>query len=185
MYIDKIINEKLEGIDLKELAKKLEDNDDKDVYSTLSSFIKSKTMFNWIQDGFDELSYTKTNLFIHLCKELNIDDELVQATIEELKEYKKERVELKNSYIKVDTSVKKLFGPRAMLFRQAILDVDVDNLVLKTLEQKLDCISQMVKEHYKEHNGSLTVIGDILGYSFEYQNHSYNFDIDGKLIEEV
>ena len=185
MYIDKIINEKLEGIDLKELAKKLEDNSNKSVYTILSSFIESKTIFNWIQDGYDELSYTKTNFFIHFCKELNIDDELVQSTLEELKEYKTERVELKKSYIKVNTSVKKLTGPKAMAFSQARIAVDVDAVVLKTLEQKLDYISQMVKEHYKKHNGSFIIIGDILGYSFEYKNHTHRFSIDGKLIEEV
>ena len=96
-----------------------------------------------------------------------------------------ERFELRGSFVKVDTSIKKMVGFKAMAFNQIRVPVDVDAILSKTLEQVLSYISAIVQDHYKKHNGFLIIIGDILGYSFEYKNHTYRFSIDGKLIEEV
>jgi hypothetical protein len=102
-----------------------------------------------------------------------------------------EQIEAKAIHIFVDTDFKRSDAPGTPIFVLAMLEKlryirKLEDLVNKSFHEQMNEVSQIVRAHYVENKGKLTIWGEIKRYHFRYKADSpaIIFDTNGNIISE-
>ena len=183
--------EKLKTVNQEELCKKLGYKTKKIslCLQKLQILTESKSLYEFFKRkdvGFDFV-YTSEEFVKRVCKELNIS--ICEEEIKKAKEYEKKHQEQYAAIIFIDTGFKRKNEPIfALAFMEGKRRIRFEKewLVKTPFEEQLKKISELVKKHYKEHNGKLPLWGTIKRYVYYFDNDKTPviFNSQGEIVSE-
>ena len=109
---------------------------------------------------------------------------------EDMKTFEKVREKLsrKPGYLFVNTNFKRVNQPIFVLaFMEGLRNLSIDRKEFENKEEELEYVKNLVKNHYKEHNGELKLWGKIQNYIYksEWFEKFLVIDKNGNIIKEI
>ena len=171
--------------DKKALSKALGYAREKNFSSALANLQRANSLDEFMSKGHFDWSHSSKTLILALSEHfgLNIEDELNATKIRY-----DERAKFRGSYIYIDTNFKRRGEPifalaMAQYLRYISLTPFLDKLCFKTLDEQLNIISQIVKEHYQK-TQNLPIFGAITGFKLYFLGKTYALDTNGNFIQK-
>jgi len=187
MKLINMIKQKLEITNQQELIKKLGYNSVSKGLKTLDKFSCSEGLHLWLSSGNYDLVHTTTSFLERLCVELGIEPSLYE---EELALAVSKNVALskfKDCYIFINTNFKRTSEPifaLAFMESKRRISLDKNDIIFKDIDEVLNIVSTVVRDHYLSTKGKLALWGKIENYVYHHgDDKTYIFDTEGKIIE--
>lgn len=147
---------------------------------SLHIFLDSKTLIDFFDTWKYDFKHTSSDFYIKLCSFLSLDLKEVYAEIKEVEALIKIQSELSNATLSAKTDFKRSNESIGLLKAASI----ESKIALDFKEEKdLQKIPDLIKEHYKKHNGALPVLGAITHYLFTYKDRIYKYSTQGEILE--
>lgn len=183
-----ILNQKIKDASIEDLKQKLDYQSTKKLEKSLNKFLKTETIYEWLNSGFYDLSNNAEQFLIKLCKALEISNIELQKELDNCINKKTEIEKFKDAYIFVNTNFKRKSEPIfALAFLESKRRISLyknEKYLFKSRNEILNIISNEIIKHYIFNNGKLVVWGDIVNYELYLFGNLYTFTKDGKLINE-
>ncbi len=189
MTIHQQIKEKLADSSQDEILKKLGYNNLEMGIKTLQKLIDSEDIYHWLKNGNFDMKYSSEAFLRRVTEVLDISLEDLDEEIKRSKVHLEKIAAMQDPYIYIDTHFKRQNEPifaLAMMERRRHISVDKEWIVDMDLEEVLESIVILVKEHYIENEGKLPLWGKIYTYLYQHTDGSrYVFGRDGDLKEDT
>lgn len=186
--------------DFKIIQKQLGYNNADKCNVAIKKFASCKELNDWLRTGHFDFRHTNLS-FLEKCKEIVAQGFIQNTTLENFElEIKKANVELQNwrdfmhSYIRIQTDFRRTTQPLfALGFSTGMLYAPIpleDEYLEKGIAACLTKIPEVVRSHYKRHEGRLgyPFTSNILGYSLCLREGDkgtfYYYDTDGNRTEK-
>ncbi len=181
------LKRKILQMNRRELLRKMGYHDFEKGNEALEKFLRSPNFYRWLENGHYDFIHNSETLAVKLAEVTGFNKKDVEEAIRSARE-EKERIEkLKTPHIYVDTHFVRRNEPIFVLvftegFRNIILDKE--EFAYLSLEDALALVSEIVREHYLENGGELSVWGKIYTYVYYHTDGSkFYFDPQGNLLE--
>ena len=155
---------------------------------TLNSLLEENNLISWISKSHFDYVFTSESFLKELSNELNIDEQNVIDTLNEIANYHHECDKLKNLSLFVNTNFKRTTEPifaLAFLESKRRITIDKNLLIGKSEDQVIERISNIIQAHYSENEGKLPLWGTIHTYILNAFGNEYIFDINGSLLSKL
>ena len=171
---------KAKNINLDDFIKIMEYSTQDIAKKTLQIFLDSKTLMDFFNNWKYDFKHTSSEFYIRLCSFFSMDLKEVYKEIQEAESFMKLKSEL-NSATLIAKSDFKRSNESIGLLQAASTE---SKIALDFKEEKdLQKIPDLIKEHYKKHNGVLPVLGAITHYLFTYKDRIYKYSTQGEILE--
>ena len=183
------IKTELKNIPHKELILKMGYQTEEKGLRTMNTFLKSKSMHDWLSSGHYDLKYTAEQFLEKLCSILNLAPSLLKDELVHYEKTVKEYGKFEEVYIFVNTHFKResqpIFALAMMEYLRLILP-DTAELIFKSDQEVFAIISDFVKIHFKENKGELKMWGKIDNYIYHHcDGKTHTFDKSGNLVKNA
>lgn len=93
------------------------------------------------------------------------------------------------SYIFVNTNFKRknepIFALASLESKRRISITNVDEITSKNKDEMFQILGNIIKNHYKQNSGALSVWGNIVNYQAHLKDELYLFDTSGNHLENM
>ena len=155
----------------------------------LDSLLKSYNLYDWLKAGGFDMKYSSEAFLKKLIEVLGIENADADKEIEEYRGRMDAISKMAHPYIYIDTHFRRQSQPifvLAFMEGKRRIKIDKEELYGKSLEEVLESISLIIRNHYEESGGSLPVWGKIYTYAYHHTDgSSYIFDTDGKVQDDT
>ena len=171
--------------DKKALSKALGYVREQNFARALANLEAAKSLDEFITKGHFDWAHSSETLILALSKHFSLS---IDAELSEVQKLYNERIKFKGSYIYIDTNFKRKNEPifalaMAQHLRYISLTPFLDELCFKTLDEKLNIISKVVKDYYHK-TKSLPVFGEITGFKLYLLGKNYSLDTNGNFTDK-
>jgi len=144
--------------------------------NTLNKFIETKDIYEWLNNAHYDLVNSSEGLLSKLCLYFDLINDNTILEIEDAKkkikflnEFNKSEfsITIQTKWIRTNESITMLSIAGSSL---KSIRIDKEKLYGLTEEQELEFVKSTLKEHYKKHEGKITIFGNI-----EYYKYTSNF----------
>ena len=188
MTLHQQIKQKTLSVPTEELLKKLGYQNLQLGEQTLNAFLDSKSIYQWLLEGYFYFKYNSESFLKKLSSILEIPSEEVEAEIKKDKEHVNTIKSMKQPYSFVNTNFKRTSEP---IFALAFMEnkrrvfFEKEELYNKSDEVILELVGQTIKQHYIDNNDELKLWGLIENYIYHHiDNRTFIFDTNGKIIKQ-
>ncbi len=154
---------------------------------TLEEFLQAPDIERWLSGSHYDLTYSSRSFLEALCRELELG-EACGREIAAFERKHKELQQMKKPWIFVYTGFRRKNEPIfALAFGERIRRIPLEKewALGKSPEEIFSDVSRVVRDHYREHEGTLPLWGTIRSYVYHHTDGSrYIFDPDGTLRED-
>lgn len=171
------LQNKLKLADIQSLSKELGYARDKNFSRAIPYIINAKSLDEFLYHGyFDWLYGGSRDMLYKLCEHfgLDISDELKEAEI-----YNDEKHKFQGSYIYADIK------PKYRLWASPVPNINLfyhTELYFKSLDEQLDIIAELIKNHYETYKEKIQNRYKIVSYNVSFLGEYYKFDTEANLI---
>lgn len=185
--LNTLLNQKLEGRDLTQLAKAIGYQNPKKCIHHLQSHVLNQPFLGLDQPHYD-FRYSTPELIKKLVEALEIPESVLESALEEIetgiKRYNQNRPFV---FVKTDFSIKQrplpIFALAALESRRRI-PVDFEDFH-NDKTAMYETLSKQIRSHFEEHQGQLDVWGKILGYHYHHVDGSIDYwSTDGQRLDD-
>lgn len=171
--------------DKKALSKALGYVREQNFTRALANLEAAKSLDEFITKGHFDWAHSSETLILTLSKHFSLS---IDAELSEVQKLYNERIKFKGSYIYIDTNFKRKNEPiftlaMAQHLRYISLTPFLDELCFKTLDEQLNIISQIVKDHYQK-TKTLPIFGAITGFKLYFIGKNYSLDTNGNFMDK-
>ena len=156
-------------------------------FKTLEKFLACSNICDWLISGHYDFCYNSKEFLEKLTTQLEVNPKLYIAEINQCTKIKNEHKKIKNCYIFVNTNFHRTTQPifsLAFMEGHRRLTPPKQSLMFKTDKQIFNNISKLVKKHYQETQGELSMWGKIDNYVYHhFDGRKYVLDSNGCLID--
>ena len=157
--------------------------------TTLQKVLQFEDICSLLKKGCYDGKYSTKAFLKKLCTALELDLQLLEEEFEICTALSKEHEKVRRCSVFVDTNFHRTSQPiftLAMMEGRRRLAPPGERLLFKTKTEILNIISEMVKNHYTENDGRLSVWGNIQRYIYSHFNGDiFIFDCEGSLLEDA
>ena len=154
---------------------------------TIEDFLSAGSLDAWLESGHYDFLYDAKGLLRRLAELSGVESEKLDHEIASAEERQKRIAAMQTPYIFAETHFRRKNEP---IFILAFMEIR-RRIVLKKktmldrpLDEILEEVSEMIRRHYLQNEGRLTVWGKIHAYSYHHIDGSvYLFATDGTLQE--
>ncbi len=174
------VRDAMQAVSFNELADSLGYQNRARLFDRIQTVVTDPMM--GIEGSLYDYKYSSTDFVRTLCQSLGIDADAVEVAIQDVEAQRDVDRETFKSYVFVDTGFRHTTEPIHVLaaverLRRIPLCKDVRRLALY---QQIDIVRSLVRDHYRQCEGTLLVWGKIKQYVFQYADDQHVvFYIDG------
>jgi len=154
----------------------------------LNGLLESNDLYHWLKKGGFDMKYSSEAFLYQLAETVGLSEEMQKH----LHRYQKRLdaiAKMSQPYIFIDTHFKRKSEPifvLAFMEGRRRIFIDKEALVYKRLDEALDYVGSIIKEHYRDSKGSLKMWGKIESYVYHHIDGTiWIFDKDGRIIENT
>ncbi len=156
---------------------------------TLQKFLDSKDIYHWLKCGNFDMKYGSRAFLEKLTEVLTLPNEAIKEEIERAKVHQDRISAMRNPSVYVDTHFKRKNEPvfaLAMMESKRRIKIDKEWVLDMNLEEVLESIGGIIREHYAGAEGKLPIWGKIYSYCYCHIDESrYIFDTEGSLAKDT
>ncbi len=175
--------------DRKELLRSLGYRDLRKGEESLSDFLSAGSLKNWLAHGHYDFVHSSGSFVKKLASLAGVDPIAIDRIIKEEAKRREILSRLQTPYIFVDTRFRRKNEPIfALAFMEGKRRIALDKEAVydRSLEETLQEVSQIIREHYRNTGGKLNLWGKIHEYRYHHlDGRTFRFDTEGHLIEEL
>lgn len=184
--LQQILNQKLQHADFNDVAQIMGYHGDLSSAAKRIGVVLSDSELG-LGSGIFDFKYNSVEFLVSLCQAVGIKEQEYLADIKEIQSYRDKKRSAYKSHVFVDTDFKRkgeTIVSLAVLSHLRFIYLDMEVRLLPVHKQ-IERVKDIVHEHYKQNNGSITLWGEIKRYRFFYaKNKSLVFSVDGRILQE-
>jgi len=188
MNILQTLKEKLAPIDEEKLLKEMGYHNLAKAKERLHSLLEAADLEAWLESGAYDFLYSSRGFLRRLFEILELPSQPLEEEFRRIDAKKEALAKMQAPYIFADTNFRRRNEPifvLAFLECKRRIPLDKRDVAEMPLPQVLSKVSQIVRRHYEQSGGKLTVWGPIHRYVYHHTDGStFVFDHEGNLLTD-